>query len=279
MTIRDTFQHTLSLLIESDKREKNIQLQMVFEDLLSITQVDSEDTFPRDKMSLLTDAVRRLNNREPVQYVTGVAHFYGYRFEVDSRVLIPRMETEELVFEALKLIKSNPISKILDIGIGSGCILLSILKACKKCLGYGVDVSTTALEVARQNAEKLDVSCTLIQDNIEDPRSQILDHEIWDLIVTNPPYIQNHEKEVMGDSVLNFEPHVALFLPDDDPVGIYRNIAGFAQKHLSKTGYLLMELNEFTADRIAQEVARLSFANVEILEDMQGKKRILKAQK
>lgn len=83
----------------------------------------------------------------------------------------------------------------------------------------------------------------------------------------------------MGDSVLNFEPHVALFLPDDDPVGIYRNIAGFAQKYLSKTGYLLMELNEFTADRIAQEVARLSFANVEILEDMQGKKRILKAQK
>ena len=107
MTIRDTFQKTLSSLMEPDQREKTIQLQMLFEDLLSITQVDSEDTFPEDKQLLLHDAVTRLNNKEPVQYVTGTAHFYGHKFMVDQRVLRPRMETEELVYTALNLIKTH----------------------------------------------------------------------------------------------------------------------------------------------------------------------------
>lgn len=279
MTIRDTFEHTLSVLIEPDKREKTIQLQMVFEDLLSITQVDSSEVFPEDRMTLLSDAVERLNRHEPVQYVTGIAHFYGHKFTVDSRVLIPRMETEELVFEALQLVKSNVIGKVLDIGVGSGCILLSILKTCKSCQGYGVDISSVALEVAQQNAGLLDISCTLIEDNIEAPQSEILKKEEWDLIVSNPPYIQDHEKSVMGNSVLGFEPHIALFLPDRDPVGIYQSIGNFAEKHLSESGYLLLELNEFTVDLVEEEIKSMSFAKVEILEDMQGKKRILKAQK
>ena len=279
MTIRDTFEHALSVLIEPDKREKTIQLQMVFEDLLSITQVDSSEVFPEDRMTLLSDAVERLNRHEPVQYVTGIAHFYGHKFTVDSRVLIPRMETEELVFEALQLVKSNVIGKMLDIGVGSGCILLSILKTCKSCQGYGVDISSVALEVAQQNAGLLDISCTLIEDNIEAPQSDILKKGEWDLIVSNPPYIQDHEKSVMGNSVLGFEPHIALFLPDRDPVGIYQSIGNFAEKHLSESGYLLLELNEFTADLVEEEIKSMSFAKVEILEDMQGKKRILKAQK
>lgn len=279
MTIRDTFEYALSVLIEPDKREKTIQLQMVFEDLLSITQVDSSEVFPEDRMTLLSDAVERLNRHEPVQYVTGIAHFYGHKFTVDSRVLIPRMETEELVFEALQLVKSNVIGKVLDIGVGSGCILLSILKTCKSCQGYGVDISSVALEVAQQNAGLLDISCTLIEDNIEAPQSEILKKEEWDLIVSNPPYIQDHEKSVMGNSVLGFEPHIALFLPDRDPVGIYQSIGNFAEKHLSESGYLLLELNEFTADLVEEEIKSMSFAKVEILEDMQGKKRILKAQK
>lgn len=279
MTIRDTFELALNALVEPDKREKTIWMQMVFEDLLSIAQVDSLEVFPQDKTSLLTDAVQRLNSHEPVQYVTGIAHFYGHKFTVDSRVLIPRMETEELVYEALQLVRSSPISRILDIGVGSGCILLSILNACRNCDGYGVDVSDVALEVARQNAEKLDILCTLFEDNIETPKSEILEDEMWDLIVSNPPYIQDHEKALMGDSVLDFEPHVALFLPDSDPVGIYRTIGKFAEEHLSRSGYLLMELNEFTADLVEPELKIMTFANVEILEDMQGKKRILKAQK
>ena len=279
MTIRDTFERTLSVLIEPDKREKTIQLQMVFEDLLSITEVDSSEVFPMEKMTLLSDAVHRLNSHEPVQYVTGIAHFYGHKFTVDSRVLIPRMETEELVFEALQLVKSNVIGKVLDIGVGSGCILLSILKACKSCQGYGVDISSLALEVAQQNAELLDISCTLIEDNIEAPQSEILKEEEWDLIVSNPPYIQEDEKAVMGNSVLDFEPHVALFLPDSDPVGIYQSIGLYAEAHLSESGYLLLELNEFTADLVEKEIKSMSFAKVEILKDMQGKKRILKARK
>ncbi len=279
MTIRDTFQQTLSSLIEPDKREKTIQLQMLFEDLLSIMQVDSEDTFPEDKHLLLRDAVQRLNNNEPIQYVTGTAHFYGHKFMVDPRVLIPRMETEELVYAALNLIKSDDLSLVLDIGVGSGCILLSILKGCRNCRGYGLDISGEALEVARQNAEKLDVECILIQDDIENPQSELFEDQVWDVIVANPPYIQYTEKDVMGDSVLRFEPHVALFAPDGDPVRIYKYIARFAQKHLSQSGYLLLELNEFTSDSVENEIKEMSFSSVEILEDMQGKKRILRAQK
>ncbi|NND35332.1 MAG: peptide chain release factor N(5)-glutamine methyltransferase, partial [Saprospiraceae bacterium] len=193
--------------------------RMLFEDLFAISNPDRDGFLTRDEWSLLQLATQRINQGEPLQYVTGISHFYGFVFSVDHRVLIPRSETEELVHLVLE---QMPVAferdlKVLDIGTGSGCIAISLKKKRPYLQVTALDLSADALEVAAQNSEKNSVEVTYICDDITDLHDPALMEGKWDVIVSNPPYIQAAEVDIMDTNVLQYEPGNALFPADNNP--------------------------------------------------------------
>ncbi len=228
-----------------------------------------------EELSIVLKDVQRLANAEPLQYVTGVAHFYGYKFQVDSSVLIPRPETEELVNEALSLLKQNSqIYNVLDIGTGSGCILNTIALQSKRDLNLvGIDVSEEALINARKNANHYKL-------NTKFAISDFLSEAEWDevtqpeLIISNPPYISTNESNDMKSNVLKYEPHIALF-SHEDPLMFYKKIAAFGHT-LLKLPYILCEINEYLGIETVAVFKNYGYENVELIKDLQGKDRIIK---
>ena len=219
----------------------------------------------------LLQAVNRIKNHEPIQYVLGKAHFYGRDFKVDYNVLIPRRETEELVH---LIINENPNFRgsILDIGTGSGCIPITLDLEIPQSSVASIDISEGALGIAKRNANELKADIEFHQFDILS--SDALPNQ-YDIIVSNPPYVTTTEKKLMRDNVLNHEPHLALFVADDDPLLFYNVIIKKATDALKQGGRLYFEINEQFGEELADRMKEYGFRNVIITKDMQGKDRIV----
>lgn len=222
-------------------------------------------------LSILND----LKIGKPIQHILGVAHFYGGVFEVNSNVLIPRPETEELVDWIIQDHKGSKIhhAKVLDIGTGSGCIPISLKKYLPDFEVFSIDVSAEALEVANRNAQAIDVEVKFIEADILKYQTDLK----FDVIVSNPPYIKELEKFEMHENVLMHEPHLALFVSNDNPLVFYEAIAHLAIENLNPNGSLYLEINEYLSKETVDMLNTKGFKNITLRKDMQGKDRMIKA--
>ena len=256
-----------------------------------VTQLSADDTTRLEKI------IQRLEKSEPVQYVLGAEWFAGRLFDVAPGVLIPRPETEDLVKwtcdeakekekednskeergkeekEVSKKGEEAPHPSILDIGTGSGCIAITVALALPQARVTAWDISTDALTIAAGNAHRLGAS---VRFEHQDALSAPDDKERWDVIVSNPPYICDRERADMSDNVLSYEPALALFVPDNNPLLFYRAIARYASKALKPGGRLLFETNTAYAHEVAQTMADEGFTAIEVRNDCFGKPRMVK---
>lgn len=281
-------------------QEAKAMTRMLLEDLFSLSFADilcgaTEHLSDADTLRL-QQSVDRLLDAEPLQYVTGTAFFCGHPFHVAPGVLIPRPETEWIVDTAVNLVTSSA-PRILDIGTGSGCIATSISLALadRHCHTEAWDISEDALRIAADNAERLgaevkfrrhdalrleeDFPAEENQGGAEALSDTNAAAESWNIIVSNPPYICNREAADMHANVLRHEPHLALFVPDTDPLLFYRAIARYAMRSLRKGGWLLFECNMLYAHDTAQMASDMGFATSVVEDDCFGKPRFVKAQK
>lgn len=230
-----------------------------------------------------------LQKEKPIQYITGEAWFYGLQFEVNENTLIPRPETEELVEWIIESQKSKVQSQkfeILDIGTGSGCIPISLKANLPQANVSAIDVSEKALEVAKRNAASNKVEINFIQTNILEVEdlSQLqstITHypSPYNIIVSNPPYVRNLEKEEIKKNVLDYEPHLALFVEDTDALLFYRKIAQLALKNLAPNGLLFFEINQYLGKETVELLENLGFKNIELKKDMYGNDRMIRCEK
>lgn len=256
-----------------------------------VTQLSADDTTRLEKI------MQRLEKSEPVQYVLGAEWFAGRLFDVAPGVLIPRPETEDLVKwacdeakekekednskeekgneeeEVSKKGEEAPYPSILDIGTGSGCIAITVALALPQAHVTAWDISTDALAIAAGNAHRLGAS---VRFEHQDALSAPDDEACWDVIVSNPPYICDRERADMSDNVLSYEPELALFVPDNDPLLFYRAIARYASKALKPGGRLLFETNTAYTHEVAQAMANEGFTAIEVRNDCFGKPRMVK---
>lgn len=224
----------------------------------------------------LEEALDRLEKQEPIQYVLGEAPFYGRSFTVNPSVLIPRPETEELVQLILSRHGGQKGLRLLDVGTGSGIIAISLALELMEPQVYAVDVSGSALEIAEENARKLEASVEFIKADILD---SVPPMPPMDLVVSNPPYVRWQEAEQMQANVLDWEPHLALFVENHDPLIFYRHIAIMARQQLINGGFLYFEINEAFGQEVVQMLTESGFSRASIHQDMQGKDRMVSAEK
>jgi release factor glutamine methyltransferase len=226
------------------------------------------------------NAITRLKTYEPIQYIIGQTEFYGLSFKVNSHTLIPRPETEELVelvINNVKLKSTQPLS-ILDIGTGTGCIAISLAKHIANAQVFAVDVSDDALKVAKENAVLNGVNVEFIKVDILNWQSESkLQDLTFDIIVSNPPYVRQLEKAEMKANVLQHEPHLALFVDDANPLQFYQAITQFASQKLQPNGHLYFEINQYLGDEMLQLLQSYHFKNIELLTDIFGNHRMMKA--
>ena len=231
--------------------------------------LSSDSPLSKDTVSFYQSVVSRLKNFEPLQYILGECEFYGLSLKVSPSCLIPRPETEELVHWILQ----HNFTKALDIGTGSACIPIALAKH-KEAQFTALDISSDALSIARENAKKNTVDIHFIEHNIF---NDIDLKTSFDLIVSNPPYVLESEKTLMNNNVLDYEPHLALFVSDNDALIYYKRIIDFSKVHLQREGLLFLEINEQKSVEIKDLLENNGFENVLIKKDMQGKNRMVKA--
>ena len=219
-------------------------------------------------------AVKELLDEKPLQYIIGVTQFYGLNFKVTDATLIPRPETEELVDWVLKDSLKKDDFSILDIGTGSGCIPISLAKNLPNATITTMDVSNEAIAVAKENAKSNSVAVYFIHDSILTYSNSL---NKYDVIVSNPPYVRNLEKHEIKKNVLAYEPHLALFVEDDDALLFYRKITEFAAINLNENGVLYFEINQYFGAETVELVKGLGFSSVELRKDLSGNDRMLKA--
>lgn len=229
-----------------------------------------------DAMQLLRweSVLAELKKEKPIQYILGETEFYGLPFLVNENTLIPRPETEELVEWIIKSTKYKIQStklRILDIGTGSGCIAISLAKNIPNAEVSAIDVSDKALATAKKNAEINKVEVNFILKNILE--TEELEGQ-FDIIVSNPPYVRNLEKAEIKPNVLEYEPHLALFVEDTDALLFYRKIAQLAQKNLSENGMLFFEINQYLGKETVELLEDLGFKNIELKKDIYGNNRM-----
>ena len=230
-------------------------------------------TLSECKQRELENIIFRLQKNEPIQYIRGIAEFYGRQFRVAPGVLVPRPETSELVD---LIIKENPEAKsILDIGTGSGCISISLSKELPDAMVTAWDISEEALEIARWNNERLSGRVIFEkQDVLSDSGSET---QRYDVIVSNPPYVTEKEKADMDPNVLEWEPDLALFVPDDDPLLFYRHIIVLAQKLLNQGGKLYFEINQAYGAEMVRLLEMNHYHNIRVIKDLFENDRIVTA--
>lgn len=233
-------------------------------------------SLPReDALKQASDLIRRLQQNEPVQYIFGKSYFYGREFIVNPSVLIPRPETEELVHRIIQDFKArNEKISVFDICTGSGCIPITLQAELPGSEVFGLDISTEALKVAQENSLKHGTPVTFIQADIL--KDDIPEDEL-DVIVSNPPYVRESEKQYMKKNVLDYEPELALFVKDEDPLIFYRIISWKAKNALKKGGSIYFEINEALATEVSKLLRNHEYNQIEVIRDMQGKERIIKA--
>jgi len=226
-------------------------------------------------------AIEKLKKEQPIQYIVGETEFYGLPFKVTESTLIPRPETEELIDWIIKdqLEFINDQLLILDIGTGSGCIPISLAKNLPKAKVSAVDISEEALKIAKENADSNKVEVRFIHgDILRHAELDLVSHkDKYDIIVSNPPYVRNLEKQEIKKNVLAHEPHLALFVEDDDALIFYRKITEFALEHLKKDGMLYFEINQYLGKQTVELIRDLGFSTVELRKDMSGNDRMIKA--
>ncbi len=237
----------------------------------------------------LFEALAQLKQERPLQYILGTAHFMDMEFAVNEDVLIPRPETEELVQWIMDDVKNQTYDirnqtseiehrtseiRILDIGTGSGCIAIALAKYIPNAKVYALDISEKALDVARKNAKANTVDVTFLKQSILEPEPELALE--FDIIVSNPPYVRELEKKEIKKNVTDHEPHLALFVSDDDPLLFYRAITHFANKNLTKKGSLYLEINQYLGVETQALLKAHNFSEIELRKDIFGNDRMLK---
>jgi release factor glutamine methyltransferase len=252
---------------------------LVFENLFGFTKIDILTNRRIDVTDYAVDQLARIAQRiathEPIQYILGEAEFFNRKFFIDTNVLIPRPETEELVMlvkQQVKAKKSKDAVRVMDIGTGSGCIPITLALEISDIKVFATDISDGALAIARKNATTLNANVTFF-------RSDILLDEIpeqnLDVIVSNPPYIALREKSFMMANVVEFEPHLALFVPDNDPLLFYKAIGLKSKKALKPNGLLFVEINEQFGKSVGDLFLNYGYTDINIIKDISGKERIV----
>ena len=228
--------------------------------------------FSESELKIWSFILDQLKKEIPIQYILGVTNFYGLEFEVNSAVLIPRPETEELVDWIIQSSKVQSKFKILDIGTGSGCIAIALAKNLPNAQVFALDVSEQALTTAKKNAEKNQVQLSFIHQSILE--TEDLAQE-FDIIVSNPPYVRELEKHEIKNNVLDNEPHLALFVEDNDALIFYRKIAQLAQKNLKLKCQLYFEINQYLGQETLNLLQEMGFKNYELRQDIYGNDRMI----
>lgn len=263
-----------------DREEASSIFYIILEEIHQIKRIDLALSptlvFTDKEIAYWNAIVEQVKLEIPIQYILGTTSFYGLSFVVNKNTLIPRPETEELVDLVLKeLNKSGKLNqKIVDIGTGSGCIAIALAKNLPSASVTAIDVSKEALEIAQINAVKNKVT---IHFSEKDILKTIDLGQQFDCIVSNPPYVRNLEKIEIKKNVLDYEPHLALFVPDEDALLFYRKIATLAKKNLTIEGRLFFEINQYLAKEMKAMVEELGFKNVQIFKDCYGNDRMLQA--
>ncbi len=274
------------LLALYDEGEARAITLLVAEDAFGMSRTDvymgKDRDFSAEQCERLANLSERLIKGEPVQYVLGKAWFCGRLFDVDSSVLVPRPETEELV-EWTKSIAEKDYEKggehlrILDVGTGSGCIAITLKQLLPLADVWAMDISGSALRIARSNAERQGVSVHFIHHDME--KTLPPDVPTLDIIVSNPPYIMDKEQGEMRRNVLDYEPHTALFVPDDDPLRFYRALCKMSETHLRPGGYLMLEINRALGKETVDLLKSHGFEQVELRNDAFGNLRMVGGRK
>ena len=294
-----------------EPREVNAIIRMLLEEIcsLSYTQIVmwGDDPLPEPQALRLAECARLLSQGIPVQQVLGYTWFRGRRFSVNEHVLIPRPETEELVDKVVNNFGTttqntsgspvdNPVYNLVDIGTGSGCIALSLAAEIHSALITAVDLSTEALMTAKENAKSLGLSnvrfvqADILREEYEDFSTELstpggtdinnastLSPRCWDAIVSNPPYICHKEAVDISANVLEHEPHLALFVPDDDPLLFYRAIARYGTRHLKPGGGLYFEINAAYGTETCHLLEEIGYTGIELHQDFTGRDRMVTA--
>jgi len=272
MTYTDLIASLSTQLTSYDQEEAENLVFWLFEQHLGLRRADLQQAHPNPVLpvALLAD-FQRLLTGEPIQYILGEAPFYGRNFLVTSDTLIPRNETEELVYRILKE-NSKPGLRVLDLGTGTGCIPITLALELKDPEVYALDVSVEALDVARKNASLLEAQVEFLEGDL---LGSIPNLALFDVIVSNPPYVPLRVQGEMHANVLNFEPHLALFVPDEDPLLFYRAIGLWGQELLKLGGKLYLEIYENLADALVELLLSLGYSQVQVHQDLNGKNRMI----
>lgn len=305
MKIKQYRTHFIQALLSIyDLGEAESFFYLILEEKQQLKRIDlalnPDLTFSNAEIQLWNSILEQLQKEIPIQYLLGKTSFYGLDFEVNENVLIPRPETEELVEwiiqsqkvevrsgklemgsgklgeeQSAKLEREQQIRKIniLDIGTGSGCIAIALAKNLPNAEVFAVDVSEKALATAQKNAIINEVNVTLLKKNILE--TDDLEQQ-FDLIVSNPPYVRELEKKEIKKNVLDYEPHLALFVADNDALVFYRKIAELAQKNLSPKGQLFFEINQYLGKEMMELLEKMNFQNIELRQDIYGNDRMIR---
>lgn len=265
--------------IPEDSSEIRSILYLIVESVLGLSQSDVVADRPVSvsdaQQQKLNEVISRINAHEPVQYVLGFTYFYGRKFNVTPAVLIPRSETEILIEEILKEVDPFSSGTILDIGTGSGCIAITLAKELPAKRVIGIDVSEEALKTASENAKQLEATVEFQKVNA---LTEKLPSSLG-VLVSNPPYVKDSERSSMKKNVLDYEPHLALFVPDHDPFVFYTMIARKGFIALKDQGKVFVEINERYGVEVSDIFRDTGFSSIRIIKDLQGKNRIVYASK
>jgi len=238
----------------------------------------SEAEVSDEVLEQLRSDIQRLSMHEPLQYVLGNTSFYGLEIQCNPAALIPRPETEELVDWVLSEVQLHSCV-LIDLGTGTGCIPLAIKAKRPSWQVSAIDVSEEALALARTNALSLVLDVHFEAADLLKDFSDLAIKDKFNVVISNPPYIPNADAMSMLPNVLNHEPNLALFVPDSDPLLFYRRIVGFSEQYLEKEGYVFVEIHEDLSEETIQLFHQAGFANIELRKDLQGKPRMIKAQR
>lgn len=256
---------------------------LLFENLFGFSQADvlmgKADVLSDEQRRLLLACVERISDGEPVQYVLGKSEFMGLELEVTSGVLIPRPETEELVGLVIDKFSERDGLRILDIGTGSGCIALSLKHEIPDAYVEAWDISESALEIAKRNAIRLGIDVVFEKHDILHVSEEDFNYKPYDIIVSNPPYVCESEREVMERQVVDYEPFIALFVPDTDPLRFYNAIVDFADMSLREGGGIFFEINRVYGKDIVELLKGKGYDDVCLLTDQFGNQRMIYARK
>ena len=278
MTVGDFKRYFVQHFLSYDMAERTSILSIIMEETLGMNQVEAilyhDQEITQEKKRELQRVCQELSKDIPIQYIYQKAHFLGLSLYVDSRVLIPRQETEELVDWIVTTHMAAPQLRILDIGTGSGAIAIALKKQLPQLQLTAMDISAEALEVAQANAKRNKVDVCFLQQDI----LQVEDlGQPFDIIVSNPPYVREQEKQQMHPNVLEHEPHLALFVPDDNPLLFYDKIATIATRNLDPQGSLFFEINQYLGKEMLQMLRQKGFHS-KLRKDLNGNDRMIMSQ-